>query len=865
MLFAGLLLASALASGSPPKAWIELNDDELLHRVPELAGVRAGRDETLVRMVLQPALEAVNDSFDKFADLSAAEQISEVRLDKDGAFVRSRHERFRYVATLPQNSLDVHELRLSEADSKGAKAGGDGFVAGDRFVALTELLLPEFDDQRRVRAVGRIGNTVVFVFALNTGAALSQTPALQALVGPNRADGLVWVDAQRLRPVRFLCEMTLDQAGAAARMQRADITFADVHFDALGATLLLPAQVAYGASQGDVQVHAVHRFSDFHLYGRNDANDAAQAKKNSGAFAAGAVEPDAWERLAEGAAALEANDNPAAVKALREAVRLDATLAPAHYQLARALRATGDIRGAEVEARAALSGMSEGYAVHNLLGILLVERGAAVEALPELRETVRLAPGEALAHGNLARALDATGDHGGALAEMRRALELAPGNKTLQAQMDRIAKAVPEKPAPAPGGEEAVIRVDVRQVLVPVVVLNREGHSVSDLKPADFRVLEDGVEQTITSFRVETSGEPGIETAAPTAAPPAGAVAPVAPKPATAARPRNTYLIVIDAMDSAVSSLHDVRQALQKFFASEPPGDSQFGLFVVGQPSRVLVNMTRDPAVILAALDDKAFFKMIASSIQSSAESDMRAFVNTLDEARAAIDQHSKDAGMLKTAACNQVRSLEAVERNRTVNMLGALRDLVRELSKGHEHRTLILISDGFQLTPGLDPLRLADAYLGGCPLQSENSLTRVQPEFDAVVKVAARANVIINTIDSRGVYTPSWTDASSSASGSATNPAVTSNVMSTMNEAQAEHGLTLTEFAAATGGTSYQNSNDLFAGIHKAVAEGRDYYTLGYVSTNAAMDGKFRTITVEVKGHKVTLRAKRGYWATEN
>jgi VWFA-related protein len=88
---------------------------------------------------------------------------------------------------------------------------------------------------------------------------------------------------------------------------------------------------------------------------------------------------------------------------------------------------------------------------------------------------------------------------------------------------------------------------------------------------------------------------------------------------------------------------------------------------------------------------------------------------------------------------------------------------------------------------------------------------------------------------------------------------------MSTMNTLQAEAGMTLTEFSAATGGKSYQNTNDLVAGIRKAVADGRNFYTLGYVSTNAAMDGKFRNITVEVKGHKLTLRAKRGYWATAN
>lgn len=81
----------------------------------------------------------------------------------------------------------------------------------------------------------------------------------------------------------------------------------------------------------------------------------------------------------------------------------------------------------------------------------------------------------------------------------------------------------------------------------------------------------------------------------------------------------------------------------------------------------------------------------------------------------------------------------------------------------------------------------------------------------------------------------------------------------------QLEAGLTLGEFAAATGGTSYMNSNDLLAGIRRAVAEGRDYYTLGYIPVNTAMDGRFRKLTVEIRGRRLNTRAKRGYWATAN
>jgi VWFA-related protein len=847
MFFAGLLAASALASGLPPKLLIDLNDDELLRRAPELAGVRFDRDGALVKTVLLPAMESINQTFDKFADLSAAEQISELRLENGGVRVRSQTERFRYVASMAQNSLEVHEVRLSATGDRAAKAGEGGFVAGDRFVALMEILLPEFESQLRIRAVGRAGNMVVFAFAQSPGA------GSQPMQGPMQ--GLVWIDAKRSQPVRLLCETTRTQEGAAAEEQRVDLTLADVRFAALDATLLLPARAVFDVSREDARTHAVHRFSEFHLYGRNDANDPELAKKNAGVFTAVAAEHDAFEQLGAGAAAMDANNAAGAVAPLREAVRLDATLAAAHYHLARALRATGDAGGAETEARAALIGMGSVPAAHNLLGIVLTERGATADAMAELRETVRLAPGDATAHGNLSRALETSGDRAGALAELRRAVELAPVNEALKARLDAMT-ATPQQQAAK--GSEPVIHVDVRQVLVPVVVLDKSGHNVSDLKQSDFRVLEDGVEQDITSFRVETSGEAGVEAMPNPPAADAGKPQAAPSKPAPAARARHTYLIVIDTLHADFSNLHAVRESLQKFFASEPPGDSQYGVIALGQSMTIIQNMTRDPSTALASLDDKAFFKMFSGSRNSSTSSELHDFINHLQEVRALCDAHERDCRAQMLALPGEAEQVAGMDRNYTVALLSGLRNLLRELSKGTEHRTLLLISDGFQLIPGRDAWAMLAAYHfpGNAPTPS-----RLQSEFEDVVKIASRSNIIINTIDSRGLYTPSWTDASTSGP----TISVASDVMSAMNELQAEAGMTLTEFSAATGGTSYQNSNDLLAGIRRAVAEGRNYYTLGYVSTNAAMDGKFRNITVEVKGRKVTLRAKHGYWATAN
>ena len=46
------------------------------------------------------------------------------------------------------------------------------------------------------------------------------------------------------------------------------------------------------------------------------------------------------------------------------------------------------------------------------------------------------------------------------------------------------------------------------------------------------------------------------------------------------------------------------------------------------------------------------------------------------------------------------------------------------------------------------------------------------------------------------------------------------------------------------------------------ALAEGREYYVLAYVSKNGAQDGKFRRISVETTNKTLNIRAKSGYWA---
>jgi len=132
-----------------------------------------------------------------------------------------------------------------------------------------------------------------------------------------------------------------------------------------------------------------------------------------------------------------------------------------------------------------------------------------------------------------------------------------------------------------------------------------------------------------------------------------------------------------------------------------------------------------------------------------------------------------------------------------------------------------------------------------------------MQDAVNPIFKVAVRANVPIYTIDSRGLYTSPAYDASRSV-----NASVASQVLQALNNIATDSGQTLSEIAGETGGTFYQNNNDLFTGLKRAFADGREYYMLAYVSSNEALDGKFRKIEVKVQEKNAVVNAKRGYWA---
>ena len=423
--------------------------------------------------------------------------------------------------------------------------------------------------------------------------------------------------------------------------------------------------------------------------------------------------------------------------------------------------------------------------------------------------------------------------------------------------------------SPASQSNLPVIRANVRQVLVPVVVTDQKGHYITGLKISDFQVLEDGAPQTIVGFG--TSTEPSAAPAADVSNSAPNSVSAKAPVPATAAKgatPRRTYLICVDALHSAFTNFARVRAALIKFFEQEQSADSQYALIALGRESRVIHDSTRDPAAVLAAIQSKSFLSAIQDSEARGLARDARQFTHLMHYEYCAACACESNGGVVDGPGCPavkaRVKSFLLLNGERTSilnqNFLRGLMELVKATARMPTQRTIVFISDGFNRNPGRELYAIMDGF-GPKDRSFQFNPRDTEDQLQSVLKLAVHYDVKFYTIDSRGLFAASSLDGNSfdASSGGGGPEKVDLNVMSVAHE----NTDALFQLAHETGGLFFENSNDLFKGIHRAFADGRESYLLAYVPTNNTLDGKYRKIKVGVKGKKLLVNAKAGYWAT--
>jgi VWFA-related protein len=428
--------------------------------------------------------------------------------------------------------------------------------------------------------------------------------------------------------------------------------------------------------------------------------------------------------------------------------------------------------------------------------------------------------------------------------------------------------------------QETTIRVDVQQVLVPVVVTDKKGHHVSGLHASDFRIFEDGVQQEIAAFSSDTAG--GVDDIGALSKPASGGAA--AAQGAPQAAPRHTFAICIDTLHASPANAARTRTALEDLFEKEKPAGAQYVLIGIGRQLQVLQAATTNPQAILLKIRGAAFQSAMGGLDASALAAQLQNVRSRMNEFCKRCACGTRSGRQNCDSEIDTLKQSVDAEADRwtapTKGLLEQFQSVVEELAKLPTGRTLILVSDGFSINAKREFYAAVSAYLPNRPEFRLEESKDADSGLREALKVASERNVTIYTVDSRGGSAPSLAstgpmDAGASG-GSSTlgdlgprnaNQSVRAGTLQSTAGAQANpfasaESASMEQLARATGGVYFHDSSDMLKQFRSALADGREYYVLAYRPKNSAQDGKFHSITVETGDKKLSVRAKSGYWA---
>lgn len=422
--------------------------------------------------------------------------------------------------------------------------------------------------------------------------------------------------------------------------------------------------------------------------------------------------------------------------------------------------------------------------------------------------------------------------------------------------------------------DDDVVRVRSNEVRLDVVVKDKKGRPVKDLKPSDFEVLEDGVAQKVESFRFVTreaapvaTGDDKAQPSAPATGTTLGGV--------TRSTPTITAL-VFDRLSPEARSL--ARKAGLAYAEQGMAGGGFTGVFGIDLSLRTIQPFTDNAPLIKDAVERvtgaaTATYASGAAKIRENSERSVslsqQAGSSAANATAAGAAQNSAGAAEAGAASGqamveqkflemqnNILESFERLERDQEgYASINSLLAVITPMQNLPGRKTIIFFSEGLKLPPS------------------------VMQKFPSVINAANRANVSIYAIDAAGLRIQSGTAeaakelnalagaglARQNAGGPGSGGPYMRSLERNEDLLRFDPRSGLGTLADQTGGFLIHDTNDLVAGLRRIDDDMNGYYFLTYVPQNKDYDGRFRRISVKVARGNVDVQSRQGYYAVES
>jgi VWFA-related protein len=409
---------------------------------------------------------------------------------------------------------------------------------------------------------------------------------------------------------------------------------------------------------------------------------------------------------------------------------------------------------------------------------------------------------------------------------------------------------------PEISSQEAPVTFNTRVnlVSVPVVVRDREGRAVGNLRQEDFQLFDKGKLQTITKFNVEK-----MEVAAPAptgAAATAGGVTATAPTPVssrTVIFPERYVAFLFDDVQMPVDDMARARTAAIRMVNESFDPGTRAAIFTTS--GRVMLDFTGDrqklaqafnriqplPTISGTQLDcpSVSYYQALRIVDFGDPEALLSGQIDYFIKCKplSPYDNLGLELELARPIVKMMASRARGIFSQATQNDLNVLKELVRRLTPMPGSRAIIFVSAGFFLPDD-----------------------RRHDEETDVMDRAIRANVVISSLDTQSIMaiTPL---------GNAEVGPLVSGIVHVKQEferkrAYADEGV-MQELADGTGGSFFHNDNDLKAGLDQLAARPEFIYVLGFSPQNLKLDGSYHGLKVTVRNvSSPAVQARRGYWA---
>lgn len=395
----------------------------------------------------------------------------------------------------------------------------------------------------------------------------------------------------------------------------------------------------------------------------------------------------------------------------------------------------------------------------------------------------------------------------------------------------------------APDQPDDVLRINSDLAQTDVMVFDKQGRFVDNLKRDQFELKIDGKSKPIAFFDSLKSGSPNEDAQlaaargdvrSPTPGQEPGRVVPLD-------RGR-VVLFFVDDLHLAAYSMKSAHALLRHFIDIDFGQNDEAAITSASGQLGFLQQVTGDKAVLLAAINRLRVGSVATRDFDRPPMSESQALaIEKFDQEVTDffVDRFLADnPGIPRPVATEFVRKrAEGLLQQAaaiTNNTLHTLLNLIRSVGEMPQRKVLFFISDGFLIDD-----------------QTSNVTTSLRRITDA----AARAGVVIYSMDARGLSTGLPGLESNVGTDASQRLTRTSGTELTATQAP------LRSLSADTGGRALLNTNALSIAVTTVLDETAAYYVLAWRPDTDQQANKFRRIEVSIVGHpELVVRVRRGF-----